>query len=435
GERLRKIHVQRDIDDRLVVCDDTRPTTTKQRFLGRSQHRQPQQILRVDCEAIRPLGTDLQRQFTDELTTELAGFDAVLISDYAKGVCTAPLLRTLIDKALSLEIPVLVDPARIGDYRPYAKATIITPNRVEAELASGIAISTPQTALRAARRLRRTLELQAALVTLDRDGLALAETHHRAVHLPTVRRDVCDVTGAGDTVLAVLGLAISSGAGLVDAAKLANLAAGLQVEHVGVATITPRMLQSELAESRTATSRKVVSLDQMSHLAANYRRDGRTLVLTNGCFDLLHAGHVCLLEEAAAHGDVFIVAINDDASLRRLKGPARPLIGQADRARLLAALDCVDHVVVFGADTPHEVLRRLRPEFLVKGGTYSEDQVVGRELVREYGGRVLITGCEEGRSTSSLLDRILQTSRNSLGKSVDESEKNSAGSPSLAARS
>ena len=399
-----------------------------------------------------------QRQLADSLAgaieQELPNVDAVLISDYAKGVCTPELLARVIGAARERGLPVLVDPARIGDYERYRGATLVKPNRRETELVTGRAIHSPTDALEAGRELVRRYDFQAVVVTLDGDGMALVTADGTAEHVPTRPRQVSDITGAGDMVLAVLGLCVggksksgrveeskgrrvqeskSKGVGgrlgLREAVELANVAAGLEVERVGVVTVTrreiaqaaglevapgrrtgvPDALSSRAAPTpvRRPGATKIVTLDQMAALAAGYRREGKSVVFTNGCFDLLHVGHVTYLEEAATLGDVLVVAVNSDASVRRLeKGPERPIVPEADRAAMPAALGCVDHVLIFDEATPHRLLEAIRPDVLVKGGTYAVEQVVGREIVERYGGRVCVTGMQPGVSTTKLVAEI-----------------------------
>jgi D-beta-D-heptose 7-phosphate kinase/D-beta-D-heptose 1-phosphate adenosyltransferase len=250
--------------------------------------------------------------------------------------------------------------------------------------------------------------------------MVLVSENGNSRYLPATPRKVQDVTGAGDMVLAVLGLCHAAAIPLAESMDLANAAAGLEVEHLGVVPVSREEIRAEmtgaqgpvqpagrcLCRTRDRAREKLVTLEQMCCLAEVYRRAGKTVVLTNGCFDLIHAGHAAALEEAARMGDVLIVAINSDASVQRLKGPERPILHQADRARLLASLAPVDYVLVFEEDTPHDVLRRIRPDVLVKGGDYATEDVVGREVVLSYGGRVCVTGTVEGISTTAILASI-----------------------------
>ncbi|HUY33793.1 MAG TPA: D-glycero-beta-D-manno-heptose 1-phosphate adenylyltransferase [Pirellulales bacterium] len=449
GELVRKLLADAGVDHAALLVDSTRPTTVKERFIGRAQGRHPHQMLRVDSELRHPIDCHLEARIAERLLATVADFDAVLVSDYDKGVCTPSLLREVIRAARAAGVPLLVDPIRAADYSRYRGATSMTPNRLEAELATGVKIVTADDAVRAGQKLRRELALDMGIVTLDRDGMALVHPDGRGEIFPTRPRAVYDITGAGDMALAMIGVALAAGVAPPLALQLANVAAGLEVEKVGVAVIPraeirERLLEiqgerrKEKAESQgtgasgghqppgepealaiATTSQepaphaalrtpfaKIVTLDDLVHLAASHRAAGRKLVFTNGCFDLLHVGHVSYLAEARAQGEVLVVGLNSDASVRRLKGPARPVIRQQDRAAMLASLAAVDYVVVFHEDTPHEVLRQLRPEVLVKGGTYAPCEVVGHEIVAAYGGRVAVCGLVEGVSTTNILDSL-----------------------------
>jgi len=410
GEVVNELLDEAGIKRELVLDDPNRPTTVKQRFIGRAASRHPHQILRVDREQREPLDPELEKRLSESIVACLDRHQAVLVSDYNKGVCTPGLLATLIEAATAAGVPIIVDPARVADYTRYRGATILTPNRTEAELATGRKIPTPEAALDAAEQLRGECRAAAVLVTLDSQGMALVHKDQPAELASTKARSVYDITGAGDMVLATIGLCLASGIPLSQAVCLANLAAGLEVERLGVAPVSRGQIQAELTHTEHSGADKLVSVERMALLADSYRRSGKTIVLTNGCFDLLHVGHAAYLAEAATLGDLLVVAVNSDASVRRAKGPDRPVIGQHDRAALLAALSSVDHVLIFDADTPHELLRQIRPDVLVKGGTYTREEVVGREVVEAYGGKVCVTGKVEGASTS----RILSSARAAL---------------------
>jgi D-beta-D-heptose 7-phosphate kinase/D-beta-D-heptose 1-phosphate adenosyltransferase len=383
-----------------VITDSSRQTTTKQRLVGRAAQRQPHQILRIDRETRTPLSADVEARLIAGILAALPGCDAVLISDYAKGVCTERLLRTVIDRGRELGKPVLIDPSRGGDYRRYARATALTPNRLATELILG-PLQGVDSYPAAAAKLREELELDAAILTLDRDGLAYA-TNRESGLVPCRPREVCDVTGAGDMVLAMLGLCFSDEIPLVDSLHLANVAAGLEVERFGVEPISREVIDRELNRDRGPQG--AIALEELLSVVAEHRRAGRSIVFTNGCFDLLHVGHVTMLQEAAESGDVLVVAINSDDSVRRLKGTERPIIGEQDRARMLAALACVDHVLIFDDDTPERLLAEIRPEVLVKGGTTGH--IVGREIVEAYGGRIARTTTVPELSTTELVQRL-----------------------------
>lgn len=408
------------IDGRLVIMDGGRPTTVKERFMGRAANRHPHQILRVDRETNAPIPTTHEELLIASVQAELAGCQALLISDYGKGVCTPRLLEAVILAARAANVPVLVDPARGADYRSYRSANLVKPNRAGAVAASGMAISTPRDALAAAEFLCREHQLGATVITLDQDGMALANPGSMGRLFPTQARSVYDITGAGDMALAMLGLCQGAGLDLCLSVELANVAAGLQVERLGVEPVTREELSAALnSDSLSAASdygndlqigRKFVDASQLPRLTTELRRVRSHIVFTNGCFDLLHAGHVTYLQQAAALGDVLIVGLNSDASVRRCKGAGRPVIGESDRALLLAALECVDFVVIFDDETPEDLLRTIRPDVLVKGGTYAVEQVVGREFVESYGGQVCVVGKVEGVSTTNIV-RQLQDAR------------------------
>jgi len=415
GKSVRNRLREAGVDDRFLLYDDARPTTVKERFIGRAQGRHPHQILRVDSEVRDPLSAPLEGRLVAQLAPAIAGFQVVLVSDYGKGVCTPQLLRTVIAAANAAGVPVVVDPIRSTDYSRYRGATTMTPNRLEAETATGVRIARPDDAYIAGRTLCRQLDLRMAIVTLDSDGMALVERDGSAEHFPTRKREVYDITGAGDMVLAMIGVCLAGGASTADAIRLGNIAGGLEVEKVGVVVIPRDEIRSEILADRPARfgrnnssgaavqDLKLVRPEGLGALAEQLRQARQRIVFTNGCFDLLHVGHVGYLQEAAALGDCLIVGVNSDASVRKLKGPTRPIIGETERAQMLAALACVDYVVVFGDDTPHALLHSLRPDVLVKGGTYTPEQVVGHEVVEAYGGQVCVTGMVEGISTTNIL--------------------------------
>jgi len=408
----------------LLLTDPSRPTTVKERFIGRVAGLRPGQILRVDHEVRDPLEKDLVDSLVRRIEIAIHDFDVVLISDYAKGFCTPALTQAVIAAARKAGKPVLVDPQRGGDYRQYRNATLLKPNRLETELAIGRKVATPDDAIEAGRKMCIELDLDLVVITLDRQGMALMTRDGAGELFPTRARSIYDITGAGDMVLAMLGAAIGGGTTAAEAVQLANIAAGLEVEQPGVAVIHKSEIRAELTRETHTCNTKIVSADEAGTRAAEHRCLGKRVVFTNGCFDLLHVGHVTYLAAAAAHGDVLIVGMNSDASVRRLKGELRPIITQTDRAAVLAALACVDYVVIFDEDTPHNLLHTIRPEVLIKGGTYSVDEVVGKEIVEAYGGQVRVVGAIDGISTTRIIESATDLVRPQTAESsLDEQQK------------
>jgi D-beta-D-heptose 7-phosphate kinase/D-beta-D-heptose 1-phosphate adenosyltransferase len=304
-------------------------------------------------------------------------------------------------------LPVIVDPAAGGDYQLYRGATGVTPNRSETQKATGVEVRSIEAAYVAGQLLVEKFGLEMAFVTLDRDGIVLARRGDQSVHLPTRVREVYDVTGAGDMVLAMFGLGMAAGIEPTKLCRLANVAGGLEVEQVGVVRISRKEILTDLLHGSRRAAGKVCSLAELTRNVSARHKAGQKVVLTNGCFDLLHIGHLSYLQEAAREGDCLIVAINSDHSVRRLnKGPDRPIFDQEYRAQMLAGLEAVDYVLVFDEETPHEILRQLQPDVLVKGGTYRDDEIVGREVVLEYGGRVKALGVTPGVSTTEIVRRL-----------------------------
>ncbi len=395
-----------------VIQDPSRPTTVKERFIGRAQNRHPHQMLRVDRETRTPISQDIAARLLERILPSLNDHQAVLVSDYGKGVCTPEIVRRVIDAARQANVPVIVDPRPDSDYSLYRGATAVTPNRLETRLATGREIRTADDALAAGRQLCRELDLAHAYVTLDSDGIALVEADGTGQLLPTRKRQVYDITGAGDMVLATIGVGLAARLAPAEIARLANVAGGLEVERVGVVPITrEEMLADILANSRGAAE-KACRVEDLEQCVAARRSLGQRIVFTNGCFDILHAGHVAYLQQAAEEGDCLIVAINSDAGVRRLnKGPERPIFSQEHRAMMLAALEAVDYVVVFDEPTPHALLSRLKPDLLVKGGTYQHHEIVGWELVEAYGGQVKALGQVPGMSTTCIVEALRETYR------------------------
>jgi D-beta-D-heptose 7-phosphate kinase/D-beta-D-heptose 1-phosphate adenosyltransferase len=409
GGRIRQMLTDLTIDHEAVITDIARPSTVKERYVGRAQQRHPQQMIRVDYEDRRAISDAIRQQMMLVIQNHLKNADIVLISDYDKGVCTPGLLSAVISAARAKQIKVIADPIRGHDYRKYHGCSAITPNRLEAGQATSRVLSNMNEVWEAACHLQEKLDLEAAVITLDKDGMAMKHRDGRAKHFPTRPRHVYDITGAGDMVMSVLGLALASGADFEQAIQLANIAGGLEVEKIGVATLTRDEILRDLMQpghAACAPSTKVLSLEAALQELDYRRRLGQRVVFTNGCFDVLHAGHVQYLQEARAQGDVLIVGVNSDSSVRALKGKTRPVQQLADRSLILASLQVVDFVTVFDESTPMHLIEAIRPDVLVKGADYSKEEVIGAQFVESYGGRLHLATLHHGYSTTNLIDRV-----------------------------
>jgi D-beta-D-heptose 7-phosphate kinase/D-beta-D-heptose 1-phosphate adenosyltransferase len=388
-------------DCSLSVIDGQRPTTIKTRFVADRQ-----QILRVDTEDARPADQDEEDRLIAAFEVAVREADLVILSDYAKGVLTPRVVQAAIRAAGMRKIPVIVDP-KTQDFRRYAGATLVTPNLGELERAAGRSCADDDGVVAAASELMEQVALDAMLVTRGDQGMTLLERKSEPLHLHAAARQVFDVSGAGDTVISVLSVLIAEGYSVADAAFAANLAAGLAVEKLGTASVTRDELVAEIRHRHESVwDRKIVTLEQAVDRRLRWGQARQRVTFTNGCFDLLHPGHISLLRQSKAAGDRLIVGLNSDASVARLKGLGRPVQDQDARALVLSALDCVDLVVIFGEDTPLELIEALRPDVLVKGADYREDQVVGRDFVVSYGGRVVLAALEPNRSTTATIAKI-----------------------------
>lgn len=413
GERLRRLLGDVHIDTSPVLENPERPTTIKSRHMAG-----PQQMLRVDRENRSPVDGRFQELALAYVRKHVGEFELVVISDYGKGLLTLELLSGTIAAARKARRRVLVDP-KGSDYARYRGASVVTPNRTEAELATGRPIrSTPagtprlEDLIAAGETLLERCELEAAVITLGKDGVFFLAREDRVPHvIPTHAKQVFDVTGAGDTVIAHLALYLAGGLTLEDSVRLANTAAGIVVAKLGTATVRREELLDALAPHEDRRAKVLGSLDELDLIVSELKSAGRIIVFTNGVFDILHAGHLKYLREARARGDFLIVGVNGDASVRRLKGPTRPINPLGDRMALLGGLEAVDAVVAFHGDTPLELIQRITPNVLVKGEDWAEKGVVGREWVEAHGGRVMLMQLEAGRSTTDVIDRIVEMSK------------------------
>ena len=394
------LNVTKGIESRLITVPG-RPTITKVRYIAEAQ-----QVVRVDREERLPL-SDAVPCLLALLRQVIGDVDIVVLSDYAKGILCDEMVRGTIALAQQIGKRVVVDPKSINVAR-YDGATVITPNLREAAAMAGMAgHDNAAVAMMAQAIFAAVRNVPSLVITRSGDGMTLAERNGNVRHFPVVAREVADVSGAGDTVVAALGLGLAAGGSLSEAVQLANVAAGIAVGKTGTAEVFGSELAAALqSEQIGAIIAKTADFAQASALAAQWRREGLRVGFTNGCFDLIHPGHVSLLRQAKSHCDRLIVGLNTDASVRRLKGPNRPVQEELSRALVLGALAAVDLVVLFDEDTPIELIRRIHPDVLVKGEDYRVDQVVGADFVRSYGGKVVLAELTPNQSTTGIISRI-----------------------------
>ncbi|QKK09437.1 MAG: bifunctional heptose 7-phosphate kinase/heptose 1-phosphate adenyltransferase [Planctomycetota bacterium] len=399
------------VDAGGLLADGARPTTVKRNMIGLAQSRHPQKMFRVDYESREPLGEAAAGRVLEAVRAALADADVLCIEDYAKGVCSAVLCGAVIGAAREAGVPVFVDPAKLTDYARYRGCTAITPNRTEAEHATGLrthdgdnetasGVTAHNAALAAA--LGEAVDCDAVVMTLDRHG-ALVRAERRVCDAADagaagVRRD-----GRGGCVLAGLAAGRANGLGWQDATRLANVAAGIAVESFGAVAVPIERVHQQVIADSVGEHGKLRSIEQLLVEVRAWRAAGKRIVFTNGCFDVLHAGHVSLLDRAKKLGDVLIVATNTDERVREFKGPNRPVNGLAQRAAVLSGLAAVDAVVVFEEETPREVIERIGPDVLAKGDEYEVAQIPGASFVLERGGTVERLPMVEGYSTTATL--------------------------------
>jgi D-beta-D-heptose 7-phosphate kinase / D-beta-D-heptose 1-phosphate adenosyltransferase len=404
---LRGLLNQKNIADRLVV-DEMRPTITKTRIMA-----QKQQMLRLDEESTQALGPEAAEKIRAAVAETLTGCRAVILSDYGKGLFASDaFIQEIIHAARRQGKPVLVDP-KGADWQRYRSADGVTPNTAELEAVAGVPLEEAEARLIASSRaIRSRFDMAWLLVTRGPQGMCLIDSADQPVLIPAQAREVYDVSGAGDTVIATLAAGLAAGLPLVDAARTSNLAAGIVVGKVGTQPIlwselATALKYSHLQSSYPYSAAKMIALDAALAKVREWKASGIRVVFTNGCFDLLHPGHISLLYQARALGDRLVVGLNTDASIRRLKGSNRPILSEQDRAAMLSALECVDLVVHFEEDTPIQLIKAIRPDILVKGSDYTPDKVVGREIVEAYGGCVKLVDLVQGYSTTGLTQKVM----------------------------
>jgi D-beta-D-heptose 7-phosphate kinase/D-beta-D-heptose 1-phosphate adenosyltransferase len=411
SKEVRKHLAAAGADTKGLVEVTGRPTVTKLRLVGSAQHRHPQQMIRLDIEDTGPIDPSAGDKIIANLKLALPDCQLLCIEDYNKGLLTPAVCKAAIELARAKKIPVIIDPANIPDFSKYTGATALKLNRGEAERATGLPIRKSEHYAPAAEFLLKKLNLEAVIITLDKHGAYLATTAGERRHLKTRERQVFDVTGAGDMVLAMIAVARAAGASWVDAVALGNTAGGLEVEKFGCVPITPTEIIHDLLTENRETLGKQRPLDRLLIELNRHRALGRKIVFTNGCFDIVHLGHVEYFRFAKRQGDILVVAVNTDDSIRRLKGPKRPIIPEADRISVLEELQSIDYLVRFDEDTPLKLIEQIKPDVLVKGADYTKEKVIGWDIVESCGGRIALAPLVDGRSTSSVIQKILEAYR------------------------
>jgi len=391
---LEKRLEERDIKKLVLVKEKGRLTSKKSRVIATGH-----QIVRFDKESREDINKESEAKILEALKENIDDYDLILLSDYGKGVLTLTLTQNIIGLAKD-KIPVFIDP-KGKDYSKYRGADLITPNKKEASIASGIEIKDDETLKKAGFYLKEKFNLKNVIITLSEEGMAIFEKN--MIKIPTAAREVYDVTGAGDTVLSALGFAVASKKSLKEAAYFANLAAGVVVGKVGAATATIEEIEEhESSLHKSSSDEHIKSFDEIEKIVKFLKEKNKKIVFTNGCFDILHIGHVKYLQKAKKLGDVLIVGLNSDDSVRRLKGKDRPVNPEYDRAYLLAALEAVDYVVIFNEDTPYELIKIVKPDILVKGADYKGKEVVGSDIAKE----VKLIEFVEGKSTTKIIEKV-----------------------------
>ena len=379
-----------------LIVQEGRYTSKKSRIMASKS-----QIVRYDHESKNDISFDSSKQLYAKFQQIVNAYDIILLSDYGKGVLTTAMTKDIIAYANKVNKKVLVDP-KGNDYSKYSGAYLLTPNKKEAEIATEIRIESDESLKQCLESLQTVANLEKSIVTLSENGIAILDDGEVTVK-PTVAREVYDVTGAGDTVLASLGFALSKEVNLHDAVEFANLAAGVVVGKLGSATVS----LDEIEEYKSSLHKSSIELhiksqDEIERLSTRLKEQGKKVVFTNGCFDILHRGHVSYLHTAKSFGDILILGLNSDASVRRLKGESRPINNEEDRAYLLSALESVDYVVIFDEDTPYELIKKVQPDVLVKGADYEGKEVVGSDIAKE----TRLVTFVDGKSTTSMIDKI-----------------------------
>ena len=400
ANELKSLLEKIDVPTSNLVVENNRKTSKKSRLIASQQ-----QVLRYDMESIDDINENSHKQIIQTLEKNIDKYSSIILSDYGKGVLTTNLTKEIIKIANKNSIKVLVDP-KGKDYSKYKGSYTLTPNKKEAMEATNIDIKDESSLIEALKSLKTQCELEVSLITLSEQGIAIFDDE--LTIKPTVAREVYDVTGAGDTVIASIAFALGNNLDIKDAIYFANLAAGVVVGKIGSATTTlDEIYEYEYSLHKSNSTSHIKTFDEIKTLSSKLHNQGKKIVFTNGCFDILHVGHVKYLEVAKSYGDVLILGLNADSSVRKLKGPTRPINTQDDRAYILASLESVDYVVIFEEETPYELIKLIKPHVLVKGGDYEGKEVVGQDIADE----LKLVQFVDGKSTTNTIKRIQENEK------------------------
>ena len=400
ANELKSLLEKIDVPTSNLVVENNRKTSKKSRLIASQQ-----QVLRYDMESIDDINENSHKQIIQTLETNIDKYSSIILSDYGKGVLTTNLTKEIIKIANKNNIKVLVDP-KGKDYSKYKGSYTLTPNKKEAMEATNIDIKDESSLIEALKSLKTQCDLEVSLITLSEQGIAIFDDE--LTIKPTVAREVYDVTGAGDTVIASIAFALGNNLDIKDAIYFANLAAGVVVGKIGSATTTlDEIYEYEYSLHKSNSTSHIKTFDEIKTLSSKLHSQGKKIVFTNGCFDILHVGHVKYLEVAKSYGDVLILGLNADSSVKKLKGPTRPINTQDDRAYILASLESVDYVVIFEEETPYELIKLIKPHVLVKGGDYEGKEVVGQDIADE----LKLVQFVDGKSTTNTIKRIQENEK------------------------
>ena len=402
GDKLLTLIEEKGISSKGIFRFVHRPTTSKIRVVAHNQ-----QVLRIDKEDNRPITEETEKRIIKYINKALPDMDIVICSDYRKGILTEKVFSAVSHRAKNSKKRVIVDP-KSSDFELYKGATVITPNQFEVEKAVPIKIQDKIDLDRAAEYLLNLTHAEVLLITRGKDGMTLYPNKAKPVDIPTQAKEVFDVTGAGDTVVSVLAMALAVGFNPEDSAWLSNMAASIVVGKVGTAVVTLNEINEYLQEEMLRTAHTVLKLEELKKIVSLAKGTGKTVVFTNGCFDLIHGGHIEFLQKAREKGDLLVVGLNSDRSVKSIKGEGRPIKSEKERANIVSALRYVDYITIFDESTPADLIREVRPDILVKGDDYAIDEVVGREIVEGYGAKVELIPVVQGLSTTNIVEKILE---------------------------